>query len=209
MGAEVACRAVVDGKQHAGKALLETKEIIFRGEGFRVVVPFGDVTALTASGGVLHVAWGGRHTARFELGEAAPRWLKKIQNPPSLLDKLGVKAGLKVGLIGTHDPGFLAELATRVGNVGPARAGSDLIFVRVDDRKELDRLARGAKLLDPAGSLWVIRPKGRKEITEAETMAAGKAAGLVDVKVAAFSETHTAEKYVIPLANRGSARSTR
>ena len=33
-------------------------------------------------------------------------------------------------------------------------------------------------------------------------MAAGKAAGLVDVKVVAFSATHTAEKFVIPVAKR-------
>ena len=52
------------------------------------------------------------------------------------------------------------------------------------------------------GALWIIRPKGVKEITEAETMAAGKAAGLVDVKVVRFSDTHTAEKFVIPLASR-------
>jgi hypothetical protein len=33
-------------------------------------------------------------------------------------------------------------------------------------------------------------------------MAAGKAAGLVDVKVVGFSSTHTAQKFVIPLKNR-------
>jgi len=33
-------------------------------------------------------------------------------------------------------------------------------------------------------------------------MGAGKRAGLVDVKVARYSETHTAEKFVIPLARR-------
>ena len=48
----------------------------------------------------------------------------------------------------------------------------------------------------------MIRPKGTKAITEAATMAAGKAAGLVDVKVVKFSETHTAEKFVIPVAAR-------
>ena len=46
------------------------------------------------------------------------------------------------------------------------------------------------------------RPKARKDITEAETMAAGKRAGLVDVKVVSFSDTHTAEKFVIPVAKR-------
>jgi glycerate-2-kinase len=33
-------------------------------------------------------------------------------------------------------------------------------------------------------------------------LAAGKAAGLVDVKVVGFSTTHTAEKFVIPKAAR-------
>jgi hypothetical protein len=33
-------------------------------------------------------------------------------------------------------------------------------------------------------------------------MRAGKAAGLVDVKVVRFSEVHTAQKFVIPVANR-------
>ena len=54
----------------------------------------------------------------------------------------------------------------------------------------------------PDGAIWVVRPKGRQEITEQDTMAAGKAAGLVDVKVVGFSETHTAEKFVVPLARR-------
>ena len=56
--------------------------------------------------------------------------------------------------------------------------------------------------LKPNGALWVIRPKGRPEISEAAVRAAGRAAGLVDVKVVGFSPTHTAEKFVVPLAKR-------
>jgi hypothetical protein len=52
------------------------------------------------------------------------------------------------------------------------------------------------------GAIWIIRPKGRPEISERATMAAGKAAGLVDVKVVGFSPTHTAEKFVIPVNAR-------
>ena len=59
--------------------------------------------------------------------------------------------------------------------------------------------------LKPNGALWVIRPKGRADISEAAVMAAGSAAGLVDVKVVRFSPTHTAEKFVIPLSKRGPA----
>lgn len=39
-------------------------------------------------------------------------------------------------------------------------------------------------------------------MTERDVMEAAKAAGLVDVKVARFSETHTAEKLVVPIAQR-------
>ncbi len=49
---------------------------------------------------------------------------------------------------------------------------------------------------------WIVYPKGVKSITEAEVMKAGKAAGLVDTKVASFSSTHTALKMVIPVSKR-------
>jgi hypothetical protein len=45
-------------------------------------------------------------------------------------------------------------------------------------------------------------PKGSDAISERDVMTAGKAAGLVDVKVVRFSDTHTAEKYVIPAGKR-------
>ena len=48
----------------------------------------------------------------------------------------------------------------------------------------------------------MIRPKGSSAISESEVMSAGKRAGLVDVKVVSFSKTHTAEKFVIPRADR-------
>jgi len=43
-----------------------------------------------------------------------------------------------------------------------------------------------------------LYPKGVKTITQADVMAATKASGLVDVKAAAFSKTHTALKALIP-----------
>ena len=50
--------------------------------------------------------------------------------------------------------------------------------------------------------MWVVYPKGRTDPSEVDVLEAGKAAGLVDVKVARFSETHTALKFVIPVARR-------
>ena len=52
------------------------------------------------------------------------------------------------------------------------------------------------------GALWIVYPKGKQEIKEVDVLAAGRAAGLVDVKVVKFSDTHTALKFVRPKAER-------
>jgi hypothetical protein len=127
-------------------------------------------------------------------------------HPPSRLDKLGIKAGMSVALVGISDSTLSAEVEQRGARVvkGAPRTGRavDVIFYEANDRTALDRLATLRKLIQPAGAVWVVRPKGRTEITEAETMAAGKRAGFVDVKVVSFSDTYTAEKFVIPVAQR-------
>jgi hypothetical protein len=120
------------------------------------------------------------------------------------LDKLGMKAGMKVALVGgfEFDREFRAELA---GRAPPARlgAGMDAIFLAADKAADLGRLDALRAKLSPAGAIWVVRKKGGAgPVTEKAVMAAGKAAGLVDVKVVAFSDTHTAEKLVIPVKKR-------
>lgn len=77
------------------------------------------------------------------------------------------------------------------------RRDSDIIFVAVERREELDRMVGMIVSLAPDGALWVIRPKGSNAISEREVMDTGRAAGFVDVKVARLSDTHTAEKFVI------------
>jgi hypothetical protein len=52
------------------------------------------------------------------------------------------------------------------------------------------------------GAIWTIRPKGRSDLTEAMVIAAGREAGLTDIKIARISDTHTGMKFVIPLARR-------
>jgi hypothetical protein len=52
------------------------------------------------------------------------------------------------------------------------------------------------------GALWIVYPKARQEITESDVMSVIKGAKLVDTKVAAFSDTHTALKAMVPRARR-------
>ena len=205
MGAEVICEAVLGRQRSRGKAWLETKEIIFRGD-FRARVPFAEIERLTVAAEALTVTWAGG-TLKLALGPAAPKWADKIRNPPSRLDKLGVKPGARVALVGTFDfdATFATDLLARGATVAPTSSKTivDVLFYAPTTALELERLAALVKRLDPAGALWIIRPKGKgTPVTETATRRAGLAAGLVDVKVAAFSPTHTAEKFVIPLARR-------
>ena len=56
-----------------------------------------------------------RERAVLELGAAAEKWAEKIRSPKSRLDKLGVKAGQAVSVIGPVEEGFRDELRARVG----------------------------------------------------------------------------------------------
>lgn len=203
MGAEATCTARFKGRTAAGKARLETEILQFRGGDLRLSIPFTQVSKITARGGTLSVTFPDG-TASFDLGTAAPRWAEKIQHPPSRLQKIGVKPEWRVSAIGVDDTAFLKELEDAVAHlsIGRLATDSDAIFFGVTKEVELARLEKLKALLKPNGALWIIRPKGRPEISERATMAAGKAAGLVDVKVVGFSPTHTAEKFVIPLSRR-------
>ena len=94
------------------------------------------------------------------------------------------------------------EQAVGFLSIGRTVKDSDAIFFGVSREAELARMEKLKAALRPNGALWTIRPKGRKEISESAVMTAGKAAGLVDVKVVSLSPTHTAEKFVIPLSKR-------
>ena len=98
MGYDAQCRLRVGEGTVEGKAALEQHDLIFRGP-TRLAIPLKDITSAVASGGSLTVRFG-RRTATFELGRAASKWADRITNPPSRLDKLGVKAGLTILVAG-------------------------------------------------------------------------------------------------------------
>ena len=122
----------------------------------------------------------------------------------SLLDKLGVTAELSVSIVGIRDADFLRDIKARTKNIvrGRAAAGSALVFLGAESRSDLFDLRALRDTIAKNGGVWVVYPKGQKHIREIDVINAGKSAGLVDNKVASFSATHTALRFVIPLANR-------
>src|SRR5262245_49773555 len=197
MGKEADTTIVYRGKRRKGKASLEQKTITFRSPDLRLQVTL-EGAEVRAVDGALEVTFGGEKAA-LELGPtAAGSWAQAIEHPRSRIDKLGLKAGMKVALVGEIDKDFRAELVSRAPPVRLG-AGMDAIFFAAEKPADLDRLEALRAKLAPAGAIWVIRRKGGGPVSEKAVMAAGKAAGLVDVKVVAFSDSHTAEKLVIPV----------
>jgi hypothetical protein len=203
MGAEAFCKAVIKGRSTSGTLRLEAETLQFRSRGATLSVPFKRMKRVVARGGTLTIALPSG-AAAFELGPVAATWVEKILHPPSRLTKIGVKSDWRASAIGRLDPDFLAELRAGVAllAVGRLAAKSDAIFFAAVREADLERIGRLKRSLKPNGALWIVRQKGHPEITEARVMLAGRAAGLVDVKVIAFSPTHTAEKFVIPVKDR-------
>lgn len=201
MGLQTRCHARFGRRTSEGKAHLESDRLTFRGD-FRVTVPFKAVTRVSASDKTLSVE-GPDGLLALDLGLAAEQWAKKIRTPRSRIDKLGVKPDARVSVVGLAEPDFDIELARRSGDVSRRmRKGTHIIFVGVKRKTELERIARARRHLADDGAVWVVYPKGRPELSQSDVMRAGKAAGLVDIKVVGFSSERTALKFVIPAAKR-------
>lgn len=121
----------------------------------------------------------------------------------SRVEKLGVKPGHRVGVLRLEDEGFLEELRTAGADVSTRRRrASDLLLVKMTRRQDLSELTRLEPYIQRAGAIWVLWPKGRRELNENHVRDAAVAEGLVDVKVASFSAELSALKLVIPVARR-------
>jgi Protein of unknown function (DUF3052) len=122
----------------------------------------------------------------------------------ALLDKLGVKPGQRVAVLGIMEGDFLRELGGRISGFSRemSRGDADLIFYRAENPADLALVKALREAIRKDGAVWIVYPKGQKHIREADVMAAGKAAGFTDNKVARFSETHTALRFVIPISRR-------
>lgn len=199
MGRELRCTVTSGGQSSTGRALLETDELLFRGE-FRLKIPFSQIQSLTTDGGRLHVEWPGG-SAVFDLGPNAEKWAEMIRNPRSVIDKLGVKPGMRVFVTGLDDDEFAADLATRA-EVVASPDDVDMVFLGVDEPADMAHVAQLKGQIKRDGVVWVVYRKGRKDFSENDVLRLGLESGMVDVKVVRFSGTHTATKFVIRKSDR-------
>jgi len=202
MGSEQLCTVQSGGKTSRGKALLETSEVLFRGD-FRLTIPLASLQSVVAENGELRLTWPDG-SAIFELGDSAARWAEKILHPKSTIEKLGIKPDLRVSMLAIRDADFVRDLRASAKAFSNTKLlqDSDLIFTGASEASDLGEVSGVVPALAKSGALWIVYPKGKPEIKELQVIEAGRAAGLVDVKVVKFSETHAALKFVWPKDKR-------
>ena len=121
--------------------------------------------------------------------------------------KLGIKPKHRVTFVGLPAD-VRAELREALAGCEVAGHGSlDFAMVFAKEQSALkSEFARLAKLLAPAGMLWVAWPKQTSgvatDVNENDVRRIGLAAGLVDVKVCAVSDVWSGLKFVRRVKDR-------
>ena len=205
MGLDADCTLKHGSRESEGHAHLDSDHLLFRG-GFRLKIPFADIATAEHCRRDLVLGLKDDTVATFTFADAktAEAWALKIRYPRTLIDKLGVKPEHRVTVLGVKDESFDAALSARAGDVthGRMRKNNDVIIFGAESVKALDRLAKLEAAIRREGMIWVVTPKGQSHINGNHVRAAAKAAGLVDVKVCSFSDSHSALKLMVPKARR-------
>jgi hypothetical protein len=197
VGTAVEGTAIVAGRTVKVSADFASDHVVLRG-GLKGEHPYATVAVLSSGGGVLRLQVAGA-IAEFPLEEKAERIALRIRSPPTVLDKLGVRAGQRIQCIALP-PDLVRELEGL--GLAQSRTRLDLLLLGVAQAEGLERIRDLRRRLAPTGALWVVYPRGQEDPSEADVIGAGRDAGLKDVKVARVSATHTGLKFVIPLSKR-------
>ena len=130
--------------------------------------------------------------------------MERVYTTP-LLDKLGIRPGMRVAIIEVDDPEIRERIADRTTDLTEGWPGpdTDVVLLGAETIDALEPLEALTARIRPNGAIWVVSPKGKSAtLRDTDVIEAAKGAGLVDNKVASFSPTHTALRLVIPVARR-------
>ncbi|MGH7589662.1 MAG: DUF3052 family protein [Gemmatimonadota bacterium] len=131
-----------------------------------------------------------------------------------LLDKLGVKDGMRVLLVGDVPKDLRSRLAERSAVELLEKPDDDpvnlVLFALADGSRVKAELAEHRSRISPDGAIWVLTPKrGRPGYLRQQALIPqGKAVGLVDNKICSVDESTSGMRFVIPIPWRdhGSGR---
>jgi hypothetical protein len=192
MGMEADCRCRWSGGEARVKALLETRELILRGElrrtlaiaAIKTVAVDGDDLILTAD-----------ETYALNLGAArAARWKTKIETPPpTLAAKLGLGSGAAAYVIGELED---ADLRAAVEGAQGADADAKICIAEIDSDAALSAVLETYARAGADRPLWIVHGKGPKAaFGDNAVRAVMRARGFIDSKSCAVSVDRSATRY--------------
>jgi hypothetical protein len=195
VGREAVCTCDWAGTVAEVRALLETTELILRGD-IRKRVAFQKIEGVkVVSDGLCFMV----DTERVQLvlgGSVAAKWAATITGPPaSLARKLGITDKTVVRTIGSIDDENLKVALKEAARV--SSEGANLIVACVDTPESLKKVLKQAgDALANSVPIWIVYPKGSGHLlNEGAIGTALRGNGLMDTKVASVSSTLTALKF--------------
>jgi hypothetical protein len=196
MGREAICDCTFAGTTTKVKALLESEELILRGD-VHLHAPLNALHHVRVESESLCFNLD-KGPIRLDLGAAAAKsWAKKIKTPPpSLAEKLAI-TGKTVRTIGPISDRALDAALTSAALI--SSRNPDLILSYVDTPESLAITLREAKAqLARSIPLWIVYRKGSGHpLNESAIRTTLRARGLMDTKVASVSAELTALRFTL------------
>lgn len=200
MGLEAKSILTVDGEEFAVKALLESNELIVRGD-FKERFLFSEISNAKAENGRLNFRFENREFA-LEIGqEAAEKWAKKLLAPPkTLFEKLGIKVDDAIYIFGIiHQEQVNLAIST---NLAKTKKSAKLAFAEVNSRADIYNLIADYKSASISYPIWIIHGKGKNPAPNGNIVREiMRANGLIDTKITAISDNWSATRYNIKKAS--------
>ena len=192
MGREANCTATWQGETAHVKVLLESTEIILRGE-IRGRIPRAEIVGVVVSEDHLVVDVSGE-LLTLALGRAdVAKWAAALlKSPPTLAEKLGLSAEKRAFVLGDVDDEALTTALT--GTTTIAMADADVIVAVL--RSEIDLTAAFETARSLNRPIWMVSEKGKAaRVSDGAIRSFLRAQNFIDTKTSAVSDRWTATRY--------------
>jgi hypothetical protein len=210
MGREVRCACRWGDARGQVTALLETTEVIVRGE-LRARVARASLRDVTVRGGTLAFVADGK-IVELDLGaKAAASWAAALSKPlPTLARKLGITPETRLYVSLEVEDESLQAACAEAASTAASIAKADVAIVLAGDGAGIASWLNATRSKQRVPPVWIVYAKGRSStFGETAVRDAMRAAGFMDTKVASVSEALTALRFVKRLAAAGQGNSRR
>jgi hypothetical protein len=197
MGREARGVCTIAGQTEPMKALLESAEIILKGETLKRRIGLSSLHDLRVDGGSLCFNASGERVSLALGADEAQKWLRKIlAPPPSLAGKLGVGSQARAFVLGAADDAALIA-ALDNANTSQADEAAVLLTIAMHVRDLQAALTQHAGMR--CKHLWVVHEKGAKAaLGDTVIRQVMRERNYTDNKSCAVSARYTATRYGRP-----------